>query len=108
MTIEAVLEEGNNDSQYQTLLATLKDGSFAKSQRNKKSTIREFYNVKERFSIVNGVIMYIFEDGKPRILIPRALRSKIIDNLHAANQGSTSMSSRARQSVYWPGMDRDI
>ena len=107
-TMEIVLEAGNNDSQYQTLMATLKDGNFANSQCNEKSTIREFYNVKERLSIVNGVIMYMFEDGKPRILIPRTLRTKIIDNLHAANQGSTGMAARARQSVYWPGMDRDI
>ena len=108
ITLEAVSEAGSKDPQYQTLLATLKGNNFANSQCNEKSIIREFHNVRDRLSIINNVIMYMFEDGKPRIVIPRELRSLIINNLHAANQGSTSMAARARQSVYWPGMDRDI
>ena len=52
--------------------------------------------------------MYMFEDGKPRIVIPRGLRILIINNLHAANQGSTSMAARGRKSVYWNEKDRDI
>ena len=108
ITLEAVSEAGSKDPQYQTLLATLKGNNFANSQCNEKGIIREFHNVRDRLSIINNVIMYMFQDGKPRIVIPRELRSLIIDNLHAANQGSTSMAARARQSVYWPGMDRDI
>ena len=32
----------------------------------------------------------------------------MIINIHAAHQGATSILSRARQLMYWPGMDRDI
>ena len=101
-------EAGNKDPQYQTLPATLRGNTFSNSQCNEKSIISEFHNVKDRLSIVNNVIMYVFEDRKPRIVIPIGLRSLIINNLHAANQGSTSMAARSRQSVYWPEMDRDI
>ena len=52
--------------------------------------------------------MYGFEGNPLRILVPKTLKKKIIENLHSANQGSTSMLSRARQWVYWPGMDQDI
>ena len=43
-----------------------------------------------------------------RIVIPKALRKQILQNLHAAHQGSTSMSARANQTVYWPGMSTCI
>ena len=71
-------------------------------------SIREFYNVKDRLCIVDGLIMYGFEAGNLRLVIPKRFRHQIIVNLHFANQGSTSMFSRARQAMYWPGMDRDI
>ena len=52
--------------------------------------------------------MYGFESNNLRLLIPRSLRGQVIENLHSANQGSSSMLARARQTIYWPGMDRDI
>ena len=52
--------------------------------------------------------MYAFEDGNLRTVIPKDLRNQVIKQLHSANQGTTSMLSRARKSFYWPGMDRDI
>ena len=52
--------------------------------------------------------MYGFENQPLRIVIPRNLRKEITRNLHSAHQGITSLLSRARKSVYWPGLDRDI
>ena len=49
--------------------------------------------------------MYGFQAKPLRIVIPKALQCKIIENLHSANQGTTSMLARARQCVYWPGID---
>ena len=71
-------------------------------------SIREFYNVKDRLCIVYSLIMYGFESVKIRLVTPKRLRHQIIVNLHSTNQGSTSMLSRARQAMFWPGMDRDI
>ena len=44
----------------------------------------------------------------PRLVIPKSLRSNVIENLHAANQGVESICARARHSVYWPGIDKEI
>ena len=52
--------------------------------------------------------MYSFEGERMRLVIPKELRHQILINFHSANQGSTSMIARARQTVYWPGMDRDM
>ena len=52
--------------------------------------------------------MYSYDGGALRLVIPTKLRSQMIDNMHAANQGSTQMLLRARNTMYWPGMDRSI
>ena len=52
--------------------------------------------------------MYAYEGNDLRIVIPKNLRRQMIRNLHAANQGATSTLRRARQVMYWPGMDRDV
>ena len=108
VTLESLLEASKEDEQYQELFEKVKKNTFAECMSAERPSIREFYNVKDRLSIVDNLIMYGFESGNLRLVIPKRLRHQIIVNLHSANQGSTSMLSRARQAIYWPGMDRDI
>lgn len=41
-------------------------------------------------------------------LIPRSLRRVTLERLHDNHQGIERTKCRARQSVYWPGIDKDI
>ena len=43
-----------------------------------------------------------------RIVIDRSLRQQVLNNLHAAHQGTTGMTARANQTVYWPEMNASI
>ena len=108
VTLESLLEASKEDEQYQELFEKVKKNTFAECMSAERPSIREFYNVKDRLSIVDNLIMCGFESGNLRLVIPKRRRRQIIVNLHSANQGSTSMLSRARQAIYWPGMDRDI
>ncbi|XP_063860618.1 uncharacterized protein LOC135100929 [Scylla paramamosain] len=40
--------------------------------------------------------------------IPDKLRCRVAANLHASHQGLDSMLRRARQTVYWPGLEGDL
>ena len=55
--------------------------------------------------------LYIIEDvpfkGK-KMLIPKKLRCQVLDGLHAAHQGVSSMKLNARERMFWPGLDADI
>ena len=51
----------------------------------------------------NGVILY-----RDRVVVPRSLRDKVHRILHSAHQGVSSIESRARYIVFWPGMTNDI
>ena len=47
---------------------------------------------------------------KDRIVIPPSLRKQIVENLHSAHQGLSSMYSRAQTIgiVYWPRLAADL
>ena len=45
---------------------------------------------------------------KKRLVIPKNLRREVLDILHAAHQGCSSMEARAAQSLWWPNMKKQI
>ena len=59
------------------------------------STLQHYHKHRDNLYTVDGVIMY-----NNRVLIPSSLRSKVLSALHAAHQGISSMTSRARSSVF--------
>ena len=61
------------------------------------SALQQYHKHRDNLYTVDGVIMY-----NNRVLIPPSLRSKVLSALHAAHQGISSMTSRARSSVFWP------
>ena len=61
--------------------------------------LQDFFQFLNDPSTVNGVILY-----KDHIVIPRLLRDEVLNILHAAHQGVTSMIARAEFSVFWPGI----
>jgi len=97
-----VKDAANSDKQYQDLLQLIISG-FPRSRNATPAHLREFWGVHERLSTVDNVVMM-----DARIVIPRPLRKQILTNLHASNQGISSMKSRANISVYWPGMDAQM
>ena len=50
-----------------------------------------------------GVLLY-----QDHLIVPSSLRSRVLQNLHTAHQGTSMMEQRARAIVYWPGMSTDI
>ncbi|XP_048589654.1 uncharacterized protein LOC125573262 [Nematostella vectensis] len=43
-----------------------------------------------------------------RVVVPMSLRKRVLQHLHAAHQGASTMEQQARAIVFWPGMSRDI
>ena len=59
-------------------------------------------------AVVGGLVTYTFDQGCVRLIIPESLRHHVVANLHTGHQGLDSMLRRARQSVYWPGIEGDL
>ena len=58
---------------------------------------------KAAISIQQGVPMY-----EARLIIPSSLRLDILDRIHEGHQGISKCRERTNQSVWWPGLSRQI
>ena len=54
-------------------------------------------------TIVDGVVVY-----RGRIVVPAGLLFEVLRALHRAHQGLTNMSLRAADTVWWPGLAKDL
>ena len=78
------------------------ESSFPHWARNDKATA-QFHGKRHLLYNKDGVIM-----SNDRIFIPRSLRKRVLQLLHGAHHGVTSMGAWARNLIYWPGLSADI
>ena len=76
---------------------------FPAEKQHMPVEIKDYWDVRHSLNVVNGVVLY-----NDRIVIPHSLRKQVIENLHSAHQGVTSMTSRAMSTVFWPGITSAI
>lgn len=74
------------------------------SDKNKiKNEVKPYWNYKENLTEAYGII---WKDQ--RIVIPKKLRKEILNNLHIGHMGIEKCKLRARDSVFWPGLNNDL
>ena len=67
------------------------------------SSVQQFWKHRETLTIIDGVLLC----GKA-IVIPKKLRSVVLDVLGSAHQGVQAMRDRATNAIFWPGLHEDI
>ena len=88
------------------LMAKVVNGDWRESKSQEVHCLRPFYSVRERLAVNKGLLTYTYDQGSTRLVIPDSLHST--SNLHAGHHGSDSVLRRARQAVYWSGIDGDL
>ena len=76
---------------------------FPERQRDVHRDIRKFWSYRDELSIEDGLIL----KGK-QVVIPKSLQDDYLKNIHEGHQGVTRCQQRAKSSVYWPGINKDI
>ena len=66
--------------------------------------LKEFWTSLNQLSIFNGFVLM----NRKRIVIPNDAKDDILKELHVAHQGIERTKRRARETVYWPNIDKDI
>ena len=101
-TTSELKQAAMTDNEYQDLYKTVNEG-FPQNKNDLPSYLKAYWNIRFRLSVEQPFINF-----EERIIIPKSIRGKVLDNLHAAHQGVSNMLSRANLSIYWPGMESDI
>lgn len=65
--------------------------------------LHSYWPVRHNINVENDMVMV-----GDKIVIPESFRSAILEKLHLAHQGVQRTKAKARKTLYWPGMTRDI
>ena len=95
-------DESSRDSTTSTLVKLINTG-IPDNRDMWPDCTRDFYRVKSDLSTIGPVVLV-----GDRVAIPSSLQSEVLEVLHSAHQGTTSMTNRALSCIYWPGMLADI
>ena len=95
-------DAASTDAEYQALCTVVQNG-FPNEKADLASHLRPYWPVRDRLALEDGLLVC-----GPRLVIPSRLRREVLSRLHDSHQGIIRTQRRARQTVYWPGVDRDV
>jgi len=98
VTWELVRRESSHDQQIQSLISYMTAG-MPTTSNGLPVELQQFWQLRNDLYVIDGVVLF-----KQRVLVPKTLRSEILQSLHSAHQGMTAMNERAKTEVYWPGI----
>lgn len=101
-TLEKVRAAAERDPEYITLKDVVLTG-FPDHKSQLDPLLRPYWGVRDRLAVGDSLLVC----GQ-RLLIPQSLRRETLVRLQASHQGVDRTKRRARQVVYWPGLDQDI
>ena len=99
--IQDIKSSQSSDTTCQKIHEYLQAGWPHKSQL--PNDVKPFMSVSAELSLQDGLLM-----RGSRIVIPKSLRADILQRIHSGHQGITKCRARASQSVWWPGMSKEI
>ena len=97
-----IREETAQDTQLAPLREAIMNG-WPESRTECPSQLHGYWNYRDELTIEDGIIL----KGR-RMIIPHKLRPAVLGQLHYAHQGGEKCKLRAKGSVFWDGINKDI
>ena len=67
------------------------------------TNLRDYWNYRDELSILDGLVL-----KGTRIIIPKQCQEDVLDKLHEGHFGVDHTKLQARDSIYWPHINKDI
>lgn len=100
--IQLIKEETQQDQQLQMVAKLVLQG-WPKYQAQVPECAREYFPYRVELSFVDGKLIY-----RNRMVIPTVMRDEILGRIHDGHLGVAKCLERARSSVWWPGISKQI
>ncbi|KAE8739912.1 hypothetical protein FOCC_FOCC014576 [Frankliniella occidentalis] len=100
--MEDLVKETLADTGLSAVSQYYKEG-WPNDRRHVAEAAKPYWNTRDDIFLEDNLV--IFND---RVIVPPSLRKKMLTRLHSAHLGIDKTRARARQSVYWPGVNNDI
>ena len=90
------------DTQLQKLKHVIQSG-WPDMKSDVSHEISIYFDIRDELTVQNGLIF----KGE-RVIIPKSLRSDMIRRIHSSHIGAEGCLRRARESLYWPGLNSEV
>lgn len=100
--LEEIQKETLKDPTLQVVKKTILEG-WPDSNSTVPMQARQYYSIRDELTVHDDILF----KGQ-RCIIPQNLRQKIKERLHSSHVGVQGCLRRAREVVYWPGMNKDV
>ena len=100
--LEQIKVETQKDETMILLQNTIMQG-WPDERRSNPNELHPYWNIRDELTVHKGLIL-----KGSKILIPPTMRKEILTKIHAGHQGREKCKQRARQVVFWPGINSDI
>lgn len=100
--LQEIKAQTEQDEQLSLLKKVIQDG-WPVYRNQCQPEILDFWNFRDELACFDGIIM----KGQ-KLVIPKALRSSILDIVHVGHMGVEKTLNRARDIIFWPRISSDI
>ena len=97
------IKETTTKDQSMQMIRNLIQFGWPEKQSQVPKEIQEYWNIRDQLSEVDGILL----KGE-KLIIPNALRNSMIKRIHMGHMGIVKCSQRAREVMFWPGMNKAI
>ena len=100
--LQELRDAGKVDPMYTRLRQCIISG-FPSNRYDLHNSLLPFWKLRDSLSVDEDLILY-----GARVVVPEALRRRTLARLHDCHRGVEATKRRARQAVFWPGINSDI
>ncbi|CAB4029075.1 Transposon Ty3-G Gag-Pol poly [Paramuricea clavata] len=100
--LKEIQRETKSDESLQVLTTVIRQG-WPEQKEDLPNVVTPYFNIRDEMSIQDGLV---FRGEK--VVIPQAMRSKMLGKVHNSHLEVNGCFNRARECLYWPGMSNDI
>ena len=100
--IQKLQLQTSKDETLRLLKATILEG-WHEDRSKLPPQLTPYYDVRDELGVYDGLVF----KGE-RLVVPQGLRAEIKKDIHVSHAGVEGCLRRARESVYWPGMNAEL
>ena len=100
--LEEIRKATTQDTNMMALQKVILDG-WPRYRKSCPANVVDYWNIRDMLSIEDGIVL-----KGSRIVIPVGMRTSLLQKLHEGHLGVEKTRRRARQALYWPGLNADI
>ncbi len=100
--LKDIQDHTDSDDNLQTLRQIIQNG-WPEDQLSVPEPVRPFFHHRDELSVQNGILF-----RGERAVIPITLRKDMMVRIHTSHIGVEGCLRRARECLYWPGMNAEV